>query len=63
MAKQVYPIPMTPRSEKGARDAKFFSRQSGKRQKDVSPRSVLVRLRFMPAVVNNALPVSASTIL
>ena len=44
MAKQVYPIPMTPRSEKGARDAKFFSRQSGKRQKDVSPRSVLVRL-------------------
>ena len=59
IAKAVYTIPIIPRREKGARDARFFSKQSGKRIKEVIPIRVLLLVRFNPTVEKRALKVSA----
>ena len=62
IANAVYTIPIIPKREKGARDARFLSKHSGNKTVEVIPRSVLVLVNCSPAVAKIVWKVSASII-
>ena len=63
MATVVYPMPATPSREKGAKDDKFFNRQSGNKIKVVTERRVMDLETSIPTVDSSALKVSARIML
>mmetsp|Transcript_4877 Transcript_4877/g.7507 ORF Transcript_4877/g.7507 Transcript_4877/m.7507 type:complete len:95 (-) Transcript_4877:570-854(-) len=63
MARDVYPIPMIPSKEKGAKALRFFNKHRGNKTKEVIPNKVLDRLAVIPAVVRSFWNVSAKIML